>query len=403
VIFLLTVPLPVSAFAPQNDADVQTSVEYQYGSLLSFKAEINSSSSRATRATLFYRLAGTDDTKSIEASLTGTTPQIALAEQDLRLTALPPFSQVAYWWQVDLDDGTSTTTVPTSFDYTDNRFDWQSLHSGNVTVHWVTGDTAFGQSALDIAHSAQASLERKVLPAGLPELDVYIYPTIEDLQAGLLLGGQSWTGGHAEPSLGVVLVSAVPSSEGLLSLERSLPHELTHVLLYQRMDGAYANLPPWLNEGLATLAEGDPDPSYRLALEDAARLGDFLPLTSLCAPFPSSSAAARLAYAESASIVRYIQDVYGSGAISALLDAYQEGSTSCTGGIQRVLRRSPDQLEAEWIRASFHGSEPLEVLRPFLPWLVLVLPIMVLVAVLALVPARRASDRRAPSSKSSRR
>jgi hypothetical protein len=375
----------------QGDTSVRSSVEYEYGSLLSFKAEI-SAPSPVARATLFYRVVGADDTKTIEASLAETTPQTALAEQDLRLTAIPPFSQIAYWWQVDLEDGTSTTTVPTSFDYTDNRFDWQSLHSGEVTVHWVAGDTIFGQSVLDIALGAQDTLERKLLPAGLAALDVYVYPTVEDLRSGLLLGGQAWTGGHAEPSLGVVLVSAAPSSEGILSLERSLPHELTHILLYQRMDGAYSKLPTWLNEGLATLAEGDPDPSYRLALEEAVRLGDYLPLTSLCAPFPSSSAAARLAYAESASIVQYLQDVYGIGAINALLDAYQEGSTTCTGGIQRVLGRSADQLEAEWIRASFHGSEPFEVLRPLLPWLILVLPIMILVVVLGFIPAARTSE-----------
>lgn len=370
---------------------MRSSVEYEYGSLLSFRAEINAPSAVA-RATLFYRVVGAEGTKTIEAGLLDTEPQTALAEQDLRLTAIPPFSQIAYWWQVDLADGTSTTTVPTSFDYTDNRFDWQSLHSGEVTVHWVTGDTIFGQSVLDIALAAQDRLEKKILPAGLPTLDVYVYPTVEDLRSSLLLGGQAWTGGHAEPGLGVVLVSAAPGNEGILGLERSLPHELTHILLYQRMNGAYSNLPPWLNEGLATLAEGDPDPSYRLALEDAARLGDFLPLSTLCAPFPSSSAAARLAYAESASIVQYLQDVYGIGAISALLDAYQEGSTTCTGGIQRVFGRSADQLEAEWIRASFHGGEPFEVLRPLLPWLILVLPILFLVVVLGFLPAAQPAD-----------
>lgn len=393
--------LPQVGFALQGEPTVEASVTYDYGSVLSFKAEVTAPSA-VVRATLFYRVVGLDDTRTIEASVSPDTPQVALAQQNLRLTALPPFSQIAYWWKVDLADGSSTTTVPTSFEYTDNRFDWQSLHSGDVTVHWVIGDAAFGQSVLDIAQRAQDSLERKLLPAGLPQLDVYVYPSMGDLQAGLLLGGQAWTAGHAEPSLGVVLVSAAPDNEGLLGLERSLPHELTHILLYERMKGAYANLPPWLNEGLATLAEGDPDPGYRLALEDAARLGDFLPLTTLCAPFPASSAAARLAYAESASIVQYLQDVYGVGAISALLDAYQEGSTTCAGGIQRVLGRSPEQLEAEWIRASFHGSEPYEMIRPFLPWLILLLPVIIL-AVALILSSDRESPEDEPSPSDSRR
>jgi hypothetical protein len=381
----------------QGETTLETSVEYEYGSVLRFRAEITAPA-EVTRAILFYRVVAAGETHSIEGSISMGAPQVALAEQNLRLTAVPPFSQIAYWWQVDLQDQTSTTTVPTTFQYTDNRFEWQSLHSRDVTAHWVIGDTTFGQSILDIALRAQDALERKLLPGGLPALDVYVYPTTADLQAGLLLGGQAWTGGHAEPSLGVVLVSAVPSTEGIVGLERSLPHELVHLLLYQRMSVAYANLPPWLNEGLATLAEGDPDPGYRLALEDAARVGDFLPLTSLCAPFPASSTAARLAYAESASIVQYLQDVYGIGAISALLDAYQEGSTTCSGGILRVLGRSPDQLEAEWIRASFHSTEPLEILRPFIPWLILIIPMLILAVILGIAPARGSSGDEISSS-----
>jgi len=384
--------VPPKGQALQGDALVTTSVEFDYGSRLTFRAEVDADPAVA-RATVFYRIVGSDTTRTAEAVVSLDRPQIALVEEDLRQIAIPPFSQVAYWWQVDFVDATSTTTVPTPFDYNDNRFDWQSLHSGTVTAHWVVGDTRFGQSVLDMAHRAQDSLEKNLLPSGLPALDVYVYPSAGELQSGMQLAGYPWVAGHAEPSLGVVLLSAAPGAEGLLDLERALPHELTHVLLYQRMKESYLNLPPWLNEGLATLAEGAPDPGFRVALEEAARTGDFLPLTTLCAPFPSSGTAARLAYAESASIVQYLRDVYGSGSISALLDAYQEGSTTCSGGIQRVLGRSPDQLEAEWIRLAFHGSEPFEVVRPLLPWLLLLLPTLILALVLALLPLRRQREK----------
>ena len=388
--------LPQKAQALQEDVLVNATAEFDYGSRLKFRAEINADPA-VGRATVFYRIVGSESTRTVEASVSIDRPQVAVVEQDLRMIAIPPFSQVAYWWQVDFVDGTSTTTVPTSFDYNDNRFDWQSLHTGTVTAHWVVGDTRFGQSVLDMAHVAEDSLERELLPSGLPALEVYVYPSAGDLQSGLQLAGYPWVGGHAEPSLGVVLLWATPDAEGLLGLERALPHELTHVLLYQRMKQAYLNLPPWLNEGLATLAEGAADPSYRIALEEAARTGDFLPLTTLCGPFPASGTAARLAYAESASIVQYLRDVYGIGSISALLDAYQEGSTTCSGGIQRVLGRSPDQLEAEWIRQAFHGSEPLEVIRPLLPWILLLLPSVLLALVLAVLPLRRRRENGNPS------
>jgi hypothetical protein len=67
----------------------------------------------------------------------------------------------------------------------------------------------------------------------------------------------------------------------------------------------------------------------------------------LCAAFPQSSARARLAYAESASVITYIRDRYGRQALRDLVAAYGDGAT-CEGGVQRVLALSLDRLQAQW-------------------------------------------------------
>jgi hypothetical protein len=377
----------VPAVAQADDFDIQSSTDYSYGSQVSFSAQI-AASATVSQAAVFVRPEGSSDTTVLYASVAAGTPTVARATLDLRTTSLAPFSWIEYWWQVDLADGRSQTTQPLIFEYIDNRFDWHTLEAAPLRLHWVSGDLPFGQGALDIATRALDRISRDLGTPPPTRLDVYVYPSLGDLQAGLNLGGRSWAGGHADPSLGVVLLAAPPGPESRALLENALPHELTHVLLYQRMGAGYGNLPTWLNEGLATLEESVPDPAQRVALEDAAAQDQLLPLGTLCSPFAASGPEALLAYAQSASLVQYLRDVYGTGAIAALLDAYQEGTT-CLGGLQRVLRRTPEQLQSEWAVIAVTGHDSLARFRPFLPWLLLLVPAVLLIVFAGLVGRRR--------------
>lgn len=374
------------AFAQSDQVVIETAVDYQYGGSIDFYAGIKSEADVA-RATVFFRPFGSSRTEVLEAELSVLKITRAVAVQDLRAVPLPPFAPVEYWWQVDFTDGSVEKTAPAVFEYTDNRFSWKANAQPPLTVHWVEGDLAFGQAALDIAYEAFDRSHRELLLPGPPKLDVYIYPTASDLEAGLRLGGQTRVQGHAEPSLGVVLVVASSTPEGRLDLERSLPHEITHVLLYHRMGDQYDNLPLWLSEGLSTLQEQAPDPEYRLALEEAAEADRLLPFETLCSAAPFSGEQARLAYAQSASMVRYLNDIYGVGATAALLDTYHE-PVSCLGGIERVFRRSPAQLETEWRRYTFGRSGSSADLRRFAPWLLLTAPIPILFVAM-LIPLLR--------------
>jgi hypothetical protein len=181
---------------------------------------------------------------------------------------------------------------------------------------------------------------------------IYIYPTQSELQQSLRQAGINLASAHALPELGVVLVAGGSDAETLIRLEREIPHELTHLLLYERMGPSLINLPVWLNEGLATSFERSPRRLYTQALEQALERDELLQMESLCASFPISEQDRQLAYAQSASFTNYLADIYGVGGIVQLLDAYEEG-TSCTGGVQRVFQRSLGQLESEWRQVAF--------------------------------------------------
>ncbi len=387
-LLLFSTLIPTLA-AAQSSVRIDPEVTYEYGREITFRARIQAESP-VVRAAVFFRRRGEARTQVLVARLEPVaTGSVATATWPVDSAYLPPFSLVDFWWQVDLSDGSSLTTATQAIEYADNRFVWQSLQSGTVSVHWVEGPLDLGQATLDVAREASERLQREFFLPPPDQVRVYLYPSQAELQSALRLAGGPWVGGHAQPALGVVLLAIPPGPEARLEIERALPHELAHLMLYQRMgSSAYDNLPAWFNEGLATLMEASPNPDHRISLEAAAQTETFLPLASLCAAFPADTEQAMLAYAQSASLVQYIRDIYGTGALVALLDAYQEG-VSCAGGIERVLRRPITTLEQEWRQAVTRDQQAsILPLSPLLPWLLLLLPVL-LVVLASLLPLRR--------------
>jgi hypothetical protein len=312
-----------------------------------------------TQVYLFFQPVGDERANSVRVDIEPGREISTSYVHELRYAPLPPFATVTFWWQIDDAEGGSLTTEIRQFQYTDNRFHWQELENNGITVHLLEGhgDPAFGQAALDIA---QASLEQinAELRAPVPEsVDIYIYDAQHNLNAAMVLTGREWVSGQAHPELGVTVV-AIPFGEGYTShMMRYIPHEITHLLVYQAVGTAgYRYVPEWLDEGLATANERLPTPEYALALEDAHAQMRLVPVEDLCVPFSPNSRTAFLSYAQSASLVRFIRERYGARGIRALLTAYADGA-SCTGGVQEALDVSLSGLDTAW-RASLEPEAP---------------------------------------------
>jgi len=315
------------------------------------------------QAYLFFRATGDDQAKSVELSIEPAREISADYVHELRLSPLPPFATVTFWWQIDDAAGNRLTTEPQQFEYTDNRFRWEQLGADGLMVYWIEGqgNPAFAQAALDISLTSLEEINAE-LDAPLPEsIAIYIYDAQHNLDAAMILAGREWVGGQAHPELGVVVV-AIPFEEGYTSrMMRYIPHEITHLLVYQAVTPTgYRHVPEWLDEGLATANERLPTPEYAIILDDARVKGQFLSLQDLCVPFSPDSHTAYLAYAQSASVVQFIRERYGAQGIRSLLAAYANGA-SCAGGVQEVLHISLNGLETAW-RAS------LELRAPWRAW-----------------------------------
>lgn len=356
-----------NVYAQSDGVPVTTEIDYTFGDQAHFVSQI-SSLDPIENVILFTRPERSQVTQTMiavfERSEEGMTAEVWLNLDEVKWQ---PFSPITYWWQIEFEDGERTTTPPESFNYIDNREFWSFLEGTQIRIHWQIGDLVFGQAVVDISEKALDSILDDLALSARDIVNIYIYPTVSDLQETLQLGGSSWIRGHSFDDFGVIILAASPDSEGIVQLERDIPHELTHALLAQRLGASYDRLPAWLNEGLATLEEATPNSLYPTALEDAYQAGNLLPMASLCASFPFANDQALLAYAQSSSFVKYIKDIYGIGAFVALFDAYQEG-TSCEGGVQRVFQRPLTQLEGEWIDYHFTKKASLGLNPSSLLW-----------------------------------
>jgi len=337
---------------------LESGAEHNFAQQITFTLRA-ASDAEITAVYLYFRATGDEQARS---ELLDIEPGLEISvsyAHDLRLFPLPPFAQVHFWWQIEDSAGNQLTTELERLEYTDNRFRWEQIGDSSLTVHWVEGhgDPTFGQAALDIAWASLEEINAE-LRAPLPEpIAIYIYDAQHNLDAAMLLTGREWVVGQAHPELGIVVV-AIPYEEGYTScMARYIPHELTHLLVYQAVTPAgYRYVPEWLDEGLATANERLPTPEFAIALQEARAAGQLLPLEYLCVPFPPDLRTTFLAYAQSGSVVHFIRERYGAEKIRALLVAYANGA-SCTSGVQDALNTSFSGLETAW-RVSLEPQAP---------------------------------------------
>jgi hypothetical protein len=374
---------------------VEPDVDYIFGEQITFRATIKADPP-VDEVLLFFRPDGPYDTHTQRVPIDASGQAVYIHE--LTQDPLPPFSTVHYWFQLDTISGEAQVSSSDSFVYTDNRFDWRIIQDPPFRVFWYTGDAIFAQKVADTAQTGLRQLSDMLsdesfdLTASLAEktLDIYVYSAISDLQSALAVGGPSWIAGHADPELSVALVSLPPGPEQSLEMERQVPHEIAHILLYTRYGPGYHSLPVWFNEGLASVSERYTNLNYQILLESAVENETLIPLEDLCDGFPAGASQVIQAYAESTGFTRYLVQEYGNRDLRSLLQAYTDGK-SCLRGVEEVYGKPLEQLEREW-RSATLGENTLVNLVPWFALPVIMLGPLVFIAVLF-------ARRRGPHSK----
>ena len=376
------------ARAQEDSLETQPEADYAFGERITFGASFAPELSIEKVEVSFQANGGATVVEEATQTARGW-----VYVHDVRARYVEAFATVTYWFRVTLTGGEVQESERFSFYYEDNRFDWQTLEGVPFRVNWYEGDTAFAQAILDAARTG-AQQAGAILDAEFPELiEVYVYGRLQDYQFVRDAMGPLWAGGHADPAGGVIVVSLPPGENQSLEIERKIPHEVAHMLLYEATGEGFWNLPTWLNEGFASTMEQNPNPDYPFLVASAVQKGTLIPMASLCQPFPRDASGAILAYAESTSFMRYIQQRYGQPGIRAIVAAYANGAACELGTLVAPVELPLTQLEREWREGPLAENVALTALREVLPWLallgaMLVGPVIVILGSMRAKPAR---------------
>lgn len=365
---------------------IDPQVAYSFGEFINFTAQIVTDQP-IQRVEVFYRPVDGPSTFVGLAEITDGKISF-LQEIDQFSGTIPVFSTVEYRFRVTFQDGQTVLSDVFYFDYIDDRFDWKTLDDNSFRVFWVDGDLSFGQAVLDAARSGLKRINMLIDFPELQPIDIYVYPGSADLQTALQLSGFTLVAGHANPELGVVMVSLPSGITQQLEIHRQVPHEIMHVMLYQKYGNRYAYFPTWLSEGLASMAEANPDPDYRILLQDAVENNSLLPIESLCSGFRLEASLFYLSYAQAESFSRFLYDNFGTSGMSDLLDRYADG-VECIRAPQIVYGQSLARLEDRWVQNLVGETNWWGSLEPLIPWLAVLGFVMIVPFVLVASNLRR--------------
>jgi hypothetical protein len=297
--------------------------------------------------TLFYRVADQSTVNHASPEFDSGTRVEAEYTWDLSSGGLPPGVHIAYWWGIADGEGHTLESEPQSILYTDERYDWRTVSSEELALYWYRGDDGFGQALFDKAMESLGSLSRNAGVEVSHQVKVFIYGSHSDLLGAIAEGAKDWTGGQAFADVGVVVIGVAPGN--LAWGQRAVAHELSHLVIHQVVDTPLGGLPRWLDEGLAMYTEGELEPSYQRALDQAIRDDRLITVRSLSSSLPADSELAHLSYAQSHRLVEFIIEEHGRETMADLLQVFADGA-HYDDALQEVLGLDSDELDTAWRR-----------------------------------------------------
>jgi hypothetical protein len=273
---------------------------------------------------------------------------------DMRRTGgLPTGTIVRYWWTVRDTNGDTAETAVSELLFEDDRYRWQQLSEGKVTIFWYQGELSFARELMTVSQQVLDGLAEDTGAALERPVRIYIYANSQALQSAMVFP-QEWTGGVTYTRFDIIAIG-IP----LRQIEwgrRAIAHELTHLVIDQVTLNPYNDLPTWLDEGLAMYAEGELEAYFKRYLEEAAASDALISVRSLSSPFSAHPEESYLSYAESYKIVEFLLNSYGADKMLELLDTFSEGS-SYDGALLEVYGFDMDGLEISW-RQYLQGQYP---------------------------------------------
>ena len=333
-----------AALGQEGITVISNTYESLFAEEILFRLEARSES-EMEKIVLLYRVGGEEVTNRGYPDFAPAKEVAAEYIMDVQRGEIAPFSEIESFWRIEDAAGNRLDTEPLSFVYEDDRFQWESLTQGKVTLYWYDADRAFAQRLLDIALESLARLEEEVDVEPEEPVKLVVYQSKADMLGALVPRGEVF---EAE----VITLGTVVSRDTVLlhgthrGVEKTIAHELSHVVVHLATENPYADIPAWLDEGLAMYNQGELPTANREALERAIRENRLISVRSLTAP-TGKPEEINLFYGEVYSVVEFLLKTYGKEKMAELLAVFKEGA-AYDDALMKVYGFDQDGLDAQW-------------------------------------------------------
>jgi hypothetical protein len=266
---------------------------------------------------------------------------------DLRTRYLAPGIDVRYRWVITLENGDELETDEQEFFFIDDRYDWQELTEGLVSIYYYAGGSQFGDLAMDVTNRTIENFGADFDVALDEPINIVIYGNVSEFSEALPYNSPEWIGGFADPSQNLIVAGISPDDNAAGEMGRMMTHEVVHLLVAQATLNPFNGAPRWLDEGLAINYQEVQEDRFRNVLNQAVDEGRLIPLPALRSSFPSDPDLAIQSYAQSESVLAFLIEEYGHDAIASILDAYTTG-VSHGEAVEVSLGKTLEELDEEW-------------------------------------------------------
>jgi len=352
-VLVCVLAMPGSAEADEAIRVVSNTYQVRFAEGIAFRIELAAAKS-VRQVTLYYLQVG--EGLTVKMPLDVEPGQSTFSHTwELEPGDIPVGAGLQYYWRIRDEAGNELRTSPIGFSYEDDRFTWRSLVAGNITLHWYGTDASRAQRLLGYATGALSRLEQEMGVTVDRPILIYVYDSKSDMSKAL--PGTSDSYDDRVLTLGVVVDEGTLLILGSHSdVEGTIAHEMAHVVVGLATDNPYAELPRWLDEGLAMMSEGELPTDNRRALENAVR-GDSLISVRSLSGYTGDPEEVDLFYGEVYSLVDFMLQTYGKEKITQLLSAVREGLYQ-EQALQQVYGFGLDELDRQWRASLGLGPRP---------------------------------------------
>ena len=255
---------------------------------------------------------------------------------------IPSGVQIEYFFEITTSHGSIYQTEKKDFIYLNPKYNWLSLESDYLTIYWHNIPTENVKMSVEETKTILKNVSKitglktiepfRAIVVNNPREAMEVFPNISHAATRDHLYG-----GFAFKDYDLFIIGGI-GVDGLV-------HEGTHILIAQAIDSPLANIPAWLNEGLAMFFES-PNSGRQNTLNRAISNGQLRPLKNM-STVPGKPQDVRIFYAQSQDVTKYLIEKYGMEKMASLLKELNQG-TNIDQAVIKIYGFDLLELQKEW-------------------------------------------------------